>query len=93
MFAGHGASMVARIGRIARKSGLFFVGTAVILAGAGCFDLPQDTVVSTIDGNTILLSDIDPILNDTDLTEAEKRQELLDLGVPEDVIDTLLRAS
>ena len=94
MLAGHGRSAMVRMRRLVGRSGLWVcTGVAIMLAGAACFETPADVVLSTIDGSVILLEDTDPILNDATLSEAAKRQQLSDLGVPDDVVDTLLRAS
>ena len=49
-------------------------------------------VLKDANGNVIDLKTIDPILNDSSLTQDEKRQQLLKLGVPESVADGLLRS-
>jgi len=76
--------------------GLVFGGLTAIAAGLGvvaCTPVPDTVVFSTETGEPVLLEDIDPILLDPDLTEDEKREQLLELGVPDDVIDVLLRAA
>ncbi len=93
MFAGHGAWAVARLGRLARKSGWALIGTALTLSIGACFPPPSDVVVNPETGDPVLVSDIDAILNNANLTEDQKRQKLLDMGLTEELIDTLIRAS
>jgi len=58
-----------------------------------CSPTPPENVLRDADGNVIDLKTIDPILNNSNLTQDQKRQKLLDLGVPESVADGLLRAA
>lgn len=93
MFAGLRTAAVARWRRCANASVLALISLACIAAVAGCFPPAGDVVLNPETGEPVLLIDIDPILNDADLTEAEKRQELLDLGLSEELADVLIRAS
>lgn len=92
MFSAQRAWMAARRGRLAGTLGCVLVAGALILAGAACFATPEDTVRSIITGDPVLLEQIDPILDDPELTEEEKRQELQELGLAEHLIEILLRS-
>jgi hypothetical protein len=92
MSSGDGEFGVGRFVRLTKKAGLAIVGTLWILSNGACFAPPEDIVFSTVTGEIITIQEIDPILNDPELTEADKRQQLQELGVPDDLIETLLRA-
>lgn len=93
MISGSRTSGLVRFWRTVQARGLAFMAGACLCALVACFPEPQAVVLNPDTGNPVVLSDIDPILDDTSLTEAEKRQELLDLGLPESLVDDLLRAS
>lgn len=68
---------------------------AVLLAGlAGCGSVAPTTFPNQLvgaDGQPIVLDDIETIVNDTALTEDEKRVQLRELGIEdEQLIDALL---
>ena len=68
---------------------------AVLLAGvAGCGSGAQTIFPNQLldaDGQPIVLDDVETIVNDSDLTDDEKRQQLRELGIEdEEVIDALL---
>jgi hypothetical protein len=78
--------------------GMKILGTivrAVLLAGlAGCGSGATTTFPNQLldaDGQPIVLDDVETIVNDTDLTDDEKRQQLRELGIEdEELIDALL---
>ncbi len=69
---------------------------AVLLAGlAGCGSGATTTTFSNqlldTDGQPVVLDDVEAIVNDTDLTDDEKRVQLRELGIEdEELIDALL---
>ncbi len=68
---------------------------AVLLAGlAGCGSAAPTTFPNQLvgaEGQNIVLDDVETIVNDTDLSEDEKRQQLRELGMEdEQLIDALL---
>ncbi|HQA00182.1 MAG TPA: hypothetical protein PLT93_18775, partial [Phycisphaerae bacterium] len=81
-----------RWARLTKQAGLAILGGLWLLSTGACFAPPGDTVYSTVTGEVITLEEINPILNDPELTEAEKREQLQELGVPDDLVETLLRA-
>jgi hypothetical protein len=95
-----GARMKQHTGALsARNRGSLFLtlvtGGCLAILTACVIPLPSTppNVVRGTDGEVLDLTQIDPILNNTSLTEQQKRQQLLDLGMPEEVADALLRAS
>jgi hypothetical protein len=78
--------------------GMKILGTivrAALLAGlAGCGSGATTTFPNQLvgtDGQPIVLDDVETIVNDTDLTEDEKRVQLRELGIEdEQLIDALL---
>lgn len=68
----------------------FLSASGALAALTGCQPLPDDSLVDENDV-TIRLVSITPILQDNSLTEAEKRQQLEDLGITDQLlIDALL---
>jgi len=68
---------------------------AVLLAGlAGCGSVAPTTYSNQLvgaDGRPIVLDDVEAIVNDADLTDDEKREQLRELGIEdEELIDALL---
>lgn len=71
------------------------IARAVLLAGlAGCGSGAPTTFTNQLldtEGQSIVLDDIETIVNDTDLTDDEKRTQLRELGIEdEELIDALL---
>lgn len=92
MFAVRTAA-IAGLRRFATRSALALMLSACGALMAGCFPPAGDVVLNPDTGEPVLLVDIDVVLNDADLTEDEKRQDLLEMGLSEELIDVLLRAS
>lgn len=91
MFAVQDATAVARLRRLAARSVGILAGIAMILAGAGCFAVPENATVSPT-GGVITLEQIDSILNNTRLTEEEQREQLRELGLSDELIDVFFRS-
>lgn len=67
------------------------LGVGTCVAGVcGCVGDPDTLVISTVTGEPLNMADIDAILNNSNLDEQEKRDRLLELGVPEDLVEVLL---
>ena len=58
-----------------------------------CAPTPPENVLRDADGNIIDLRTIDPIINNSNLTQDQKRKQLIDVGVPENIADALLRSA
>jgi hypothetical protein len=71
---------------------LAMVTVSCLAVFAACVPTPAN-VVRGNNNDILYLTQIDPILNNTNLTQEQKRQQLLDLGMPANVADALLRAS
>lgn len=69
----------------------FLVGIGAV-AFVACVP-PPPNVLRDNNGEILDIPTIDAVLQNQNLSQDEKRQRLLDLGVPESVADTLLRAS
>ncbi len=82
-------STMARRARLAVIGMLAALGLCCTMAGF-CLQTPEDVARSTIDGTVIDLNAVDAILADTTLTEAQKREQLLALGVSQDLVDVLV---
>lgn len=72
--------------------GLLMTICPVLLAGCGVGLQPEyPNRITDAEGQTIVLDDIEAIVNHATLTEAEKRDRLRDLGLEdEELIDALL---
>lgn len=80
-----------RCGNWIRRSMLPMLSLYAAGALIGCQPLPADSLVNA-DDVTIRQSAINDILENPDLTEAEKRQQLEDLGITDQsLIDALLK--
>jgi hypothetical protein len=86
-------STMGRPGLLAKLCRLALVGVAVAGMGASCAPVPDTVLTNPETGEVIPLSEIDPILSNTNLTSDEKEQQLLDLGIPADLVQTLMASS
>lgn len=89
---------MSHMGRIAGLCGGLPWGGAVaalatwaLLAMAGCNPAPTENVIVDCNGQSVRLTTIDSIKNDSGLTDPEKRQKLIDMCITDEaVIDVLL---
>ena len=74
------------------RTGLALLVSVGAVAFVACVP-PPPNVLRDNNGEILDIPTVDAILNNQNLSQDEKRQKLLDLGVPESVADALLRAS
>jgi hypothetical protein len=67
------------------------LAAGAILGFAGCNPPPTENVIVDCNGQSVRLTTIDSIKNDSELTDAEKRQKLIDMCITDEaVLDVLL---
>lgn len=90
MASGPALCIAERMVRRIVRAGLTSLAGIMVLASIACLPPSENRVLSTIDGTPIDMADVDPILGSDDLTEDQKRDRLLEIGVPADIVETLL---
>ncbi len=79
-----------------RTNPTFFLLSGLALLHPGCvIGIPQGNqfpdAIRANDGSIILREDLEEIANDEDLTEEDKRQAIIDLGIEDpDLIEAIL---
>jgi hypothetical protein len=81
------------LGRAACTAGLTAaLGVGLPVTGSGCGTTAAN-VLTDAEGEPIDLAQVNEILNDSELDNSEKRDDLRELGLSDSVIDVLLSAN
>jgi hypothetical protein len=68
-------------GRALKLAGSIALAAALALGGGGCTPPSSEKVLTDSEGNPIRLDQVFEIINDDELSEAEKRSQLQELGI------------